>query len=49
MILLAVILLIVGIFVARNILWPVAGVLLLIGVILWLVAAPVCGGTYGCY
>jgi hypothetical protein len=49
MILLGIILLIIGIFVARHILWPVAGVLLLIGVILWVASAPVCGGPYGCY
>jgi hypothetical protein len=40
MIILGVILLIVGIFVARNIMWPVGGVLILIGLILWLVAIP---------
>jgi hypothetical protein len=34
MILLALILLIVGVFVARNILWPIGGILLLVGVIL---------------
>ena len=34
MIFLGIVLLIIGIFVARNILWPVGGILLLVGVIL---------------
>lgn len=34
MIILAVILFIVGLFVARNICWPIAGLLLLVGVVL---------------
>jgi hypothetical protein len=34
MILLGVILLIIGIFYARNILWPIAAILILIGVLL---------------
>lgn len=34
MIVLGIILLVVGIFVARNILWPVGGILVLIGVVL---------------
>ena len=34
MILLGIVLLIIGIFVARNILWPIGGILLLIGVVL---------------
>lgn len=37
MILLALILLLVGVFVARNILWPIGGILLLVGVILVIV------------
>ena len=34
MILLGIVLFIVGIFVARNILWPLGGILILIGVVL---------------
>lgn len=36
MIFLGIILLIVGIFVARNILWPIGGILLLVGLLLLL-------------
>ena len=36
MILLGIILLIIGIFVARNILWPIGGILLVIGLVLLL-------------
>jgi hypothetical protein len=47
MILLAIVLFIVGIFAARQILWPVAGVLFVLGVVLWIVAAPgPIGGYY---
>lgn len=52
MIALGIVLLLIGIFIARNILWPVAGVRITIGLILWIVSAatsPVCGGAYGCY
>ena len=34
MIFLGIVLLIVGIFVARNILWPVGGILILVGLLL---------------
>jgi hypothetical protein len=36
MILLGVILLIIGVFVARNILWPIGGILILVGLLLLL-------------
>lgn len=48
MILLGIILLIVGYFTIRPLVY-VGGVLILIGLIIWLAAVPVCGGTYGCY
>lgn len=35
MITLAIILLIVGVFIARHILWPIAGILLVVGLLLW--------------
>jgi hypothetical protein len=34
MILLGVILLIIGVFAARNILWPVGGILVIVGIVL---------------
>jgi hypothetical protein len=34
MIVLGIILLIIGIFVARNILWPVGGILIIVGLVL---------------
>lgn len=47
LIILGIILLVIGFFVARNILWPVGGILLLIGLILYVVNSG--AGTYSYY
>ena len=52
MILLGIILLIIGIFVARHILFPIAAVLIGVGALIWIIDAaghPICTAGNGCY